>query len=216
MDYQQLLRGTLLAVLLCAALVALSYWFVDRPVAFFVHDHRGGYDDLLKDMTYPPPILQACTPILLAALMVRRAWGPLSRWQWALLAGCVALVLAEQFRETASLAAGRYWPETWVEDNPSLIRDGAYGFHPFHAGRAYGSFPSGHTARTLAAVAVVWVAYPWWRWACAATSLAVPVGLIGMDYHFVGDVIAGGFLGAIVGTYTACLCGLGQGTGPKV
>ena len=32
---------------------------------------------------------------------------------------------------------------------------------------------------------------------------AVAVGLLGMDYHFVGDVIAGGFVGGIVGTYTA-------------
>ncbi len=54
---------------------------------------------------------------------------------------------------------GRDWPETWIDNNPSLIRDGAYGFHPFHGNSAYGSFPSGHTARTLAVAAVVWIAY---------------------------------------------------------
>jgi membrane-associated phospholipid phosphatase len=177
-------------------------------VALFVHEYRSGDDRLLKGLTYPPPILEAWAPVVLAALMVRRARGPWRRWQWALLAACVALILAEQFRQTASFAAGRYWPETWVDDNPSLVRDGAYGFHPFHGGRAFGSFPSGHTARTLAAATVVWLAYPRWRWACVLASSAVPVGLIGMDYHFVSDVIAGGFLGAIVGVYTACLCGL--------
>jgi hypothetical protein len=208
MDYRALLRRTLLAFLLCAALVTVCYFWVDRPVAFFVHDHRSAYDFALKDLTYPPPTLEAWAPVILAALMVRRAWGPFRRWEWALLAACVALILAEQFRETVSFAAGRYWPATWVDDNPSLLRDGAYGFHPFHGGSAYGCFPSGHTARTLAVSAVVWAAYPRWRWACALPSLAVPAGLIGMNYHFVSDVIAGGFLGAIVGAYTARLCGL--------
>jgi hypothetical protein len=34
-------------------------------------------------------------------------------------------------------------------------------------------------------------------------AAAVVVGLIGMNYHFVGDVVAGGFAGAIVGVYVA-------------
>ena len=83
-----------------------------------------------------------------------------------------------------------------------------YGFHPFHSGAAYRSFPSGHTARTLAVAAVIWIICPRWRWACVAASVAVSVGLLGMNYHFVGDVIAGGFVGGIVGTYTAYGCGL--------
>src|SRR5262249_45936218 len=121
----------------------------------------------------------------------------------------VSLVLADQFRETLSYGFGRYWPETWINDNPSLIRDGAYGFHPFHGGSAYGSFPSGPTARALAGPAVVWIAYPGWRGACGRASGAVAAGLLGMDYHFVGDVIAGGFVGGIVGAYTARCTGLG-------
>jgi len=208
MEYAKLLRRTLIALCLCAALVAACYFFVDRPVAYFVHDRRSGSDFVLKDLTYPPPVLEGWAPVVLAALMVRRAWGPFRRWEWALLAACVSLVLAEEFRGTVSFVAGRDWPGTWIDDNPSLLKDGAYGFHPFHRGSAYGSFPSGHTARTLAAAAVCWIAYPRWRWACVLASLAVAVGLIGMNYHFVSDVIAGGFLGAFVGTYTAHLCGL--------
>ena len=45
----------------------------------------------------------------------------------------LASVLAEVGTTSGTLAYafGRYWPDTWVHDNPSLIRDGAYGFHPF-------------------------------------------------------------------------------------
>ena len=207
-DFQQLLRNSLAALLVCAALVLLCYWFVDRPVAFYVHERRFADYSVLKWLTYPPPILQAWVPVVLTVLMVRRAWGPFRRWERAVLTACVSLVLADQFRETLAFASGRYWPETWINDNPSLIRDGAYGFHPFHS--AYGSFPSGHTARTLAVAAVVWIAYPKWRWAYGLASVAVASGLVGMDYHFVGDVIAGGFVGGIVGAYAAHYTGLGE------
>jgi membrane-associated phospholipid phosphatase len=98
---------------------------------------------------------------------------------------------------------GRYWPETWVDDNPSLIGDGAYGFHPFHFGPAYGSFPSGHTARTVAVASVLWAAYPRWRLAWTAVAASVAVGRVGMNYHFVGDTIGGAFLGALTGMYAA-------------
>jgi membrane-associated phospholipid phosphatase len=199
---QRLFKKTLAAVLLGAALVVLCYYFVDRRVAFFVHDHGFAADPELKWLTLPPPVLQAWTPVVLVLLLARRATGPLRRWQVALAAGCVAMILADQFRESLSWVFGRDWPETWIDDNPSLIRDGAYGFHPFHGSSAYGSFPSGHTARTLAVAAVVWIAYPRWRVACVLGSAAVATGLIGMNYHFVGDVIAGGFIGGIVGTYT--------------
>jgi membrane-associated phospholipid phosphatase len=207
-DVRHLLRNSLVALLVCAVLVALCYWFVDRPVARYVHDERIAEHRVLEWLTYPPPIVQAWVPVVLAALMVRRAWGPFRRWELALIAAGVGMVLADQFRETLSYAFGRYWPETWIDGNPSLIRDGAYGFHPFHGGSAYGSFPSGHTARTLAVAIVVWTAYPRWRWACALASVAIAVGLIGMNYHFVGDVIAGGFVGGIVGAYAAHFAGL--------
>ena len=128
---------------------------------------------------------------------------------------CVSLVLAEQFRGSLAYAFGRYWPETWINGNPSLIGDAAYGFHPFHHGVAYDSFPSGHTARTLAVATVVWIAYPRWRWVCGLASLAVAVDLLGLDYHFVGDVIAGGFVGGIIGAYTARCAGIGVEKGRR-
>ena len=63
----------------------------------------------------------------------------------------------------------------------------------------YPSFPSGHTTRTLAGAAVVWIAYPRWRWACALASASVAVGLLVMDYHFVSDEIAALLLAASSG-----------------
>lgn len=210
--YRSLLGNSLLALLLCAGLVTVCYLFVDRPVASFVHQHKLASHAALNWLTYPPPIVQTWSPLLLVALVVRRAWGPFRRWERVLLAACVNMILADQFRESLSYVFGRYWPETWIDNNPSFIQDGAYGFHPFHEGSAYGSFPSGHMARVLGFASVVWIAFPWWRWACICVSLATAAGLLAMNYHFVSDVIAGSFVGGIVGTYAAHFAAIGPET----
>jgi len=212
--FAHLLRATLWGLAGSVVLVGVSDWFIDRPVASFVHDHMLAGHMALKWLTYPPPIMQAWTPLVLAVLVVRRAFGPFRRWELVLLTACVSMILADQFRESLSYLFGRYWPETWIDDNPSFIKDDAYGFHPFHEGSAYGSFPSGHMARTLGLVTVISLAYPWWRWACVLSALAIAAGLLGMNYHFVSDVIAGGFVGGIVGIYAAYFSGLGVANVP--
>jgi membrane-associated phospholipid phosphatase len=208
--YTTLLARSVIALACCAILVTLCYLFVDRPVAFWVSEHHTNQIRSLFWLQYPPPILQFWAPAILAVLAIRRAWGPFRRCEKTVLAACVSLLIAVQFESALKFCFGRYWPDTWTHDNPSLLGTGAYGFHPFHSGPAFGSFPSGHMIRTLAIVAVVWVAYPHGRLACVVAAAAVAIGLIGMNYHFVGDVIAGAFVGGLVGVYVAYGCALGQ------
>ena len=207
-DFRKLLIQSLGALAAGAVLVCVCYFFVDRPVAFYVHGHGFADYRILKWLTYPPPIAQAWTPAVLVVLAVRRCFGPFQQWELAIAAACVAMVVADQFRDSLSYLFGRYWPETWIDDNPSLIQDGAYGFHPFHNGNAYESFPSGHAARTLAVVTVVWIIGPRLRWLCLLASAAVATGLLGMNYHFVSDIIAGAVVGGIVGAFAAHWCQL--------
>lgn len=206
--FARLLRRSAVALAVCAALVAICYVFVDRAVATFVYEHKLSDFREFEWLTDPPPILQAWAPLVLALLMVRCAWGAPSGFERALLASCVSLILADQFRESLSYVFGRTWPETWIDNNPSFIRDGVFGFHPFQGGEAYGSFPSGHTARIVALATPFWILFRRPRPLCVLACLSVAVGLIGMNYHFVSDVIAGAFVGGIVGMYTTPCCAL--------
>lgn len=97
------------------------------------------------------------------------------------------------------------WPETWVANNPSFIQDDAYGFNLFHGGQGFASFPSGHTAATCALISVLWILYPRLRPHYALAVLAVAIGLISANYHFLSDVIAGGFVGTSTGWMTIAL-----------
>jgi membrane-associated phospholipid phosphatase len=211
--FRRLLWATLIALPIGAALVVICYFFVDQPFAFLAYANKkdwAPYIPYLKWLTFVPTTLEKWVPVILVVLMVRRVWGPLRRCQLTLLVACVSLGLGEMFKGSLAYVCGRPWPETWINNNPSLIGTGTYAFNPFHGGQGWASFPSGHTARMLAAIAPVWVAYPRWRWVCVAAAVPVPVGLLGMDYHFVGDVVGGGFVGAIVGGWAAFFCGLNR------
>ena len=205
---ESLLRNTLVALAVCAGLCTACYFFVDRPVVFFVQDHKINQIHWLKWLTYPPPIVQTWSPLVIAIVVIRRAFAPLARWQHILLVACVSLIVADQFRESIGILCGRDWPDTWRNSNPSLIGSGAYGFYPFPSGEDVGSFPSGHATRILGFCSVWWIAAPRSRLLVAIIAAPMLLSLIGMNYHFVGDVIAGSFLGGIVGSYAALLGGL--------
>ena len=140
--------------------------------------------------------------------MVRRAWGPFLHWQKVLLVACLSLIIADDFRISLGDVCGRYWPETWTHDNPSLIGTGAYGFHPFQRGDDVGSFPSGHACRILGFGMVWMIAIPGIRIVAAVLCAPMLLSLVLMNYHFVSDVIAGSVLGAMIATYAAHLARL--------
>ena len=210
-DYRALLRRSLIATGICVLTVLICYFWIDRPVAFFVYDHHINRIEVFRWLTYPPPEVQNWSALVLTLLIIRRAWGPFLRWQKVLLVACISLIVADDFRISLGDVFGRYWPETWTHDNPSLIGTGTYGFHPFQRGDDIGSFPSGHAARILAFGAVWLIAMPRSRTVqivAITLSASMLVSLVAMNYHFVSDVIAGSVLGGIVALYAAHLARL--------
>ena len=207
--YQTLLRRTAASLAICIPSVVICYYAVDRPIAFYVAQHQLEKAPGLKWLTEPPPLVQGWSPLVAALLVITWAWTTPQRWQRTLLVACLTLIVADQFRQSLGDLCGRDWPETWHNDNPSLIGTGAYGFHPFETGDDVGSFPSGHAARIAAFLGVFWLAYPRSRARALCLLIGAPLAasLVAMNYHFVSDVIAGAFLGAIIAQYAAVVVG---------
>src|SRR6478752_1740130 len=207
-DYRKLLRRTLIAISMCVLAVLVCYFWVDRPVAFFVYRHHINTVRVFRWLTYPPPEVQNWSALVLTILVIRRAWAPFSLWQKALLVACLSLIVADDFRISLGDVFGRYWPETWTHDNPSLIGTGTYGFHPFQRGDDIGSFPSGHACRIFGFAGVWMIAMPGSRVVAIVLFAPMLVSLVAMNYHFVSDVIAGSVLGALVSMYATHLARL--------
>jgi len=188
--------------------VAVSYYWLDRPIGLAMHQTvvvtgGNGWWRALTKIPNPLVPLAAVMVLLIGVKIARRR--PLSRLQAVVFVAGLATVIAEVLKEELKFAFGRTWPESWTGTNPSFIRDGVYGFHPFHGGGAYNSFPSGHTATAWAILAVLWVAYPKARPLWLTGGLLVASGLVIANYHFLGDVIAGAFLGGTIGLLFASI-----------
>lgn len=107
-----------------------------------------------------------------------------------LLAGS-AVPLAYFLKWLFKYVFGRTNTRAWLADQMSD------GFHWFHGGGSYSSFPSGHMTVFAAFFAVVWLLYPRYRSISIGGLLLLAVALIATDYHFLSDVIAGAYLGLI-------------------
>ena len=55
-------------------------------------------------------------------------------------------------------------------------------------------------------MSVLWICYPRFRVLYALCMAAVAVALVAANFHFLGDVIAGGFLGVSTGWLTVAIC----------
>ena len=189
-------RRLLGALLSCAVLVGLAIAFVDRPAATWSHAtlHQFALFPWLTHLA--DPTLPVAAVVLAGAGLAVLFGRPLPPWFRTLLACSLATVIAFVIKDQLKFVCGRLWPETWTNGNPSWIGNGAYGFFPFHGGDGWESFPSGHTTRITAFMAVLWLRVPRLRWLWSSLVGLVALGLFGADFHFVGDIIAGAYLGA--------------------
>jgi len=179
-------------------LIGLSIAFADRPLATYSHDviRHPEWAKLLTKLAVLPDPLALVALLVVAVLYFRQRF--LSRAARIAAATAFATLLATFLVIVLKVAFGRLWPETWVHTppNPSWINTHQYGFLPFHGGLGYESFPSGHTTRVTAPFAVLWQRVPRYRALYVVPIVLVIVGLLASDYHFLGDCLAGLYLGA--------------------
>jgi len=190
--------ATVLAAIVLAAAVIVAMigvvQFVDYPLALAVARLH------LAQSTLQGPAVQLPVMIVLAAAgvaagvtyLVRKK--PIPKWATAaMLAGLsllgsvvlVAFVLKPLF--------GRAGPGEFLAHCDT-------GFFWFDRNGEHRSFPSGHSSQAAALLSVLWLLYPRWRWAYAGAFVVLAAALIVGEWHFLGDILAGGLIGAAGGT----------------
>jgi membrane-associated phospholipid phosphatase len=193
------------AALSAVILIGLSIAFVDRPASTWAHTlmHPAFFVGLTH--LVDPVLPVALIGLVAAGVAAACGWRPQACGKTLIACG-LAAVVAVVIKEQLKFVFGRTWPETWI-GNPSWIGNGAYGFHFFHGGEGWASFPSGHMTMITAPFAVLWQRIRRWRWLWVVPIFAVAIGLFGADYHFVSDMIAGVYLGAACATGVVALVG---------
>jgi membrane-associated phospholipid phosphatase len=199
-------RTWLASLLSTAAIVWVSIRWLDRPIALWVHDIHG--ERVLPTGLAESPVSSiAAVPALafflcgLIAIMGRRFSKPETVIAMSAISALAAIISKDQLK----LVFGRTWPDTWGPGIVSFVRNGVYGFHFFHSGKSFESFPSGHATIAAAILSVLCILVPKLRVPCVICMFAVDIGLVALNVHFLSDTIAGTFVGFSTALFTAAL-----------
>jgi membrane-associated phospholipid phosphatase len=187
--------ATTIVVMVCIA-------YVDRPVATF-------FDGRLRHTAAWVWLARALAPLdfaVVMALLFLLACGTcvlsgrsLGSWTQTLLLCSWAAMWATAADIIFKRIFGRAWPD------PAYIHDHLYGFRLLHGGPHWESFPSGTAAISAAIASVLWIVVPRSRVLGAVIVILLCIAVVITNYHWVGDVIAGVFLGTSIGWMTVRL-----------
>ena len=199
-------------------LILISYFYVDKPLVFFLHEHHSRSFFMLKIMANDIVIflwifvifyyLYFIVKYIIKSYISRILFSSIYRFSGnsyrenKLFTLCNIVLIGQLMKGVLKFMFARYWPATFIHNNLSLINNNAYGFNWFKYGSQYGSFPSGHTTFIVSFTVVVYVYYPKLRFLFTILSLAVILGQIGMYYHFFSDIVGGSLLGLSVAAIT--------------
>ena len=181
-------------------LTTFAIFVLDRFVATWSYqNHLRSYRifDALTHLVDHLDALAIVSLVIFGLLAALGGWRPGARALIAIEA-CLSIIIAIAVKEWLKVLCGRTWPETWTDNNPSWISNHVFGFFPLHGGEGWHSFPSGHSTIMAALMGVLWWRLPRWRWAWWIPLALVVVGLLGANYHWVGDIIAGIYIGVSV------------------
>ena len=173
-----------------------SYFVLDARITIFFHHLVMSHVMLHKYVSHIPDFL---FQIVLA--MTIFCWTALSVWfargiqnvhtRFMQLCG-VSVPLAYMAKTVLQYTFGRADPTMW------LLHPHLTGFHWFHGGAGYTSFPSGHMTVFVALAAVLWLQYPRYRKLYVTGVGLLGAALVATNYHFVSDVVAGTYLGILI------------------
>lgn len=191
-------RAILASFLLSAGSCTGAVLWLDHPVARAVAK-------VIRPQSFAPNM-----PDLLMPMVVAVSLAALVLWLAARSMGHARLAhLAVLVGISGPLALGLKFFAKWLFGRGQvkyfLRHPATQQFHWLHGHGPWLSFPSGHMVVATAWVVVVATVFPrlrLWGW-CALVLLALAL-LLG-SYHFVGDLIAGTFLGACVGWFTIAI-----------
>lgn len=187
--------ATTVAVVVCIA-------YVDRPVALFFDGH-------LRHTAAWVWLSRALAPldlVIITALLFLLSGGvwvlsgrQLGFWTRTPLLCSWAAIWATAADIIFKHIFGRAWPD------PAYIQNRVYEFRLLHGIPYWDSFPSGTAAISAAIASVLWIEMPRWRPLSAMIVVLLCVAVVITNYHWVGDVIAGAFLGTSIGWMTVQL-----------
>jgi membrane-associated phospholipid phosphatase len=197
-------------------LIVAAVLLLDRPLveALFHHEVPTHLFSWVREWAHLPPSVASSFHGWVAVLdliPLITAWAPVfvigafflpeGRLRDVLLLSGASVLVTYVLKNDLKWAFHREWPFLWSADHSTWHLNPANGFHPFAekfsaASDGIGAFPSGHTAVIFAFLVPFMIVYPRLRIPCLVAAFSLGLILILLGVHYLGDVLAGGLLGA--------------------
>lgn len=205
---------TLIGALVTVPIVLLSIKCIDLPFSIWLHESQ--YDESLPWLRYLmnlPLIVAPLVPPYLLVYVWRRARSAAGFHEYVWFVTGVTFLAACEIKNMLKISFGRSWPRDVARGDYDLIlsgiqsrgyvNDGIHLFKPFAGVKAFTAFPSGTTVIIVAALIPILAIYPRARLPLCILGLAMVVSLVQTNTHFISDVLAGAYVGIIIGTVGA-------------
>jgi len=192
------------------ALVLFCIAFVDRPVAIWIHERIGARAAVLDHLLDLPIVMTPPLIIYVIVYAIRRTFArrmSVHEHVWFVIA--TTFVVGLEFKNILKVGFGRTWPTLTPADasdfilpgggGRGFIADGSFGFYPFAGTKPFTAFPSGSLAIPLATCVQLWVLYPPTRVVALVAAVLSAVALLATNTHFVSDLVAGTYVGLVLG-----------------
>ncbi|MEI6315711.1 MAG: phosphatase PAP2 family protein [Syntrophus sp. (in: bacteria)] len=169
------------------SLTTISYFFIDKPAAFFCRTLDLRIVDIFQWIT----VLGQSTGYLISFFLLfsffnfykhQRRYANRSLYLF------VAVAMSGIVADIIKIIVARYRPMMFFEAN-------LYGFDFFRIGHEYNSFPSGHVTTVFSVAAALSLFFPKYRALSLAYALVVSASRVIIDAHYVSDIIAGAYIG---------------------
>lgn len=177
-------------------LVLLSLYQLDLPISLWVHANISSYLRFDAHKAHVPDLL--FNFVLIVTTISWCGYGYLRSQhidnihrRFFLVTG-IALPLAFVAKFYLKLLFGRIQARVWLTHPvPDVM-------HWFRGGPGYDSFPSGHMLVLTPLYLALWYFYPRLRPVLTLGWIVLALALIATNYHFLSDVLAGMYLGAVL------------------
>ena len=180
---------------------AFSILFLDRVVLACAMGlsqvTRSTFNEIAKlstpEVWIPVFVLGAVSLVILdrAGVGGRNPERRIKRWADAFIFGAASLIVAGIALNILKFVFGRLRPKAY-------LADGSYGFDPFSFDYSMNALPSGHTQAAITMAFVMLFILPRYDVVYIAFGLLIGACRIIHGNHWLGDVIAGLWLGAVI------------------
>jgi membrane-associated phospholipid phosphatase len=195
MKFNERVKEIRFSVLPALILIVLSMRLLDLPLAAWIAEYLMAYAPYVKTADIPDLLLITVAILTSLSCMVYFYLAHRNiRDQRTLFYRVMGTVLPLSFgvKTVLKWIFGRTETRTWLSD-PSL-----YGFHWFNGTEGFQGFPSGHMLVFTPLFLALGSFYPRYRLYYGIVWFCLGIALITTEYHFLSDVLAGAYIGAVV------------------